>query len=90
MASRARAAGMELYTCATERDYSTCGAPPGACIDAAWIRDSLGLVIPDKKDPGQRPQCRCAVSRDIGTNDTCAHGCLYCYANPACDRRGHE
>jgi len=33
------------------------------------------------KDKGQRPQCGCVVSKDIGQYDTCAHLCAYCYAN---------
>ncbi|MCA9786197.1 MAG: DUF1848 family protein, partial [Candidatus Cloacimonetes bacterium] len=28
-----------------------------------------------------REQCACHASRDVGTYDSCPHGCLYCYAN---------
>lgn len=33
------------------------------------------------KDKNQRPMCGCVYSKDVGCYSTCAHYCIYCYAN---------
>jgi DNA repair photolyase len=80
MADIARKQGMEIYTCAEARDYSEFGIPPGRCIDEELLRKIWVLHLKYKKDPSQRELCLCMVSKDIGINDTCIHGCPYCYS----------
>ena len=76
----ARENGMEMQSCAQERDFRSQGVVPGACIDAKYIRERLEITVNSDVDPHQRPHCRCVVSRDIGMYDTCPAGCVYCYA----------
>lgn len=72
---------MQMASCASEVNLKPLGIEAGACIDAALINSLWNLSTSTTKDTGQRPFCRCAQSQDIGTNNTCQHGCLYCYAN---------
>ena len=71
---------MEIFTCAEEINYSRMGVRPGMCIDAHLISQLWLINVNDKKDPTQRDCCLCRQSKDIGINNTCLHGCTYCYA----------
>lgn len=71
---------LPLYTCAEKIDLSGYGIRHGACIDKEKLHELIGYKLDLKKDPGQRKECRCAESVDIGMYDTCIHGCRYCYA----------
>ncbi len=73
--------GMEIQSCAEELDLKNTGVQPGGCIDGWLLHQLFGLRLPLKKDPGQRKECLCTVSKDIGAYDTCGHGCIYCYAS---------
>ena len=53
----------------------------GHCIDGSVIES---LFFPEGlayKEKPTRKECGCTESSDIGTYDTCPHGCVYCYAN---------
>ena len=52
---------------------------PARCIDAVRPSDIAEYDIAARQK-GNRDGCLCAESRDIGAYDTCAHGCVYCYA----------
>ncbi len=72
--------GIEVKTCAESKDYKHLGISHGKCIDDELIRRELGVNVQYKKDKGQRKDCLCTVSKDIGAVNTCLMGCEYCYA----------
>jgi hypothetical protein len=86
LASIAARNGMEIFSCAQEKDFSPFGVEAGRCIDPDLIERLFGLRVSRRKDPGQRPACRCVVSRDIGAYDTCVYGCRYCYATTSIEK----
>jgi hypothetical protein len=49
------------------------------CVDAERLKRIGGIDFRHRLK-GNRAGCECAESRDIGGYDSCAHGCLYCYA----------
>lgn len=77
-----------LATCAEFIDLSEYGIEHNRCIDPGLISrlapdDSVlqNFLYNARADSGQRTSCGCILSKDIGAYNTCAHGCLYCYAN---------
>lgn len=70
--------GIETTVC-SQPEALTGQLAPARCIDAARLSDVAGYDI-RARQKGNREGCLCAESRDIGAYDTCAHGCVYCYA----------
>jgi hypothetical protein len=71
--------GMKIHYC------SMAGFARSRCIDGALFSKLhlQGLTCSLKRAKGQRPQCGCTESIDIGWYSLkCPHGCLYCYAEP--------
>jgi hypothetical protein len=90
LAGIAAAHGMRLSVC-SQRSLLQPGIEDAACIDAERLSAIAGYRISARRK-GNRPDCGCWASRDIGAYDTCPHGCVYCYAvrNRALARRLHR
>ena len=81
LSAAARRRGLVIESCAERFDLAPCGISPGRCLDPELFEQLFGLRLDSKKDPGQRPECGCTRSVDLGVYGTCRHGCLYCYAS---------
>lgn len=72
--------GMSLETCAQPREILPDRVTPTRCIDDRRISLIKHQPLKGTRDSGQRRDCRCVQSVDIGMYRTCTHGCVYCYA----------
>ena len=72
---------LTLETCAEAIDLSQFGIRHGHCIDGELLERIIGHPLSLSKDRNQREECGCMASIDIGMYDSCANGCIYCYAN---------
>ncbi|PNT90361.1 DUF1848 domain-containing protein [Clostridium thermosuccinogenes] len=74
--------GVTIYTCTSPIIEGVPGVRKGHCIDGAYLEALFGKRASHAKDAGQRKECGCTRSRDIGaySGQSCGHGCLYCYA----------
>ncbi|MBI4817923.1 MAG: DUF1848 family protein [Deltaproteobacteria bacterium] len=89
-----RACGIEVRACANPE----LPLPASQCCSLEMF-DGYGPDVLRRLDGARtsptRPGCRCLRSKDIGMDNTCVAGCLYCYAvtsdeSAVRNRRSHE
>lgn len=71
---------MTITSCAENLLSGHSEIKEGKCIDPERLKKLYGISLSYKKDPSQRKECHCSISKDIGIYNTCKFGCLYCYA----------
>ena len=78
LSSIATASGIRLTVC-SQPQFVVPGCGEARCVDAIRFNKITGNALQSCLK-GNRKECGCYESRDIGEYDTCPHGCVYCYA----------
>lgn len=86
----AREYGLYVSACCERTDLAKYGIGRASCIDKELIEDICGCPLKLTQDKNQREGCGCAESVDIGAYNTCANGCVYCYANNSIQSAGRR
>ena len=78
LAGLAATHNIQLTVC-SQPQFIVPGCAEARCVDAKRLADVMGRPVKACLK-GNRNECGCFESRDIGEYDTCPHGCVYCYA----------
>ena len=77
----ASACGMTIKPCGESPALESVGADCSGCMTVRTFEEALGQNLSVPPNPGNRRECACYLTGDIGEYNTCGHLCRYCYAN---------
>lgn len=68
-----------IYTCSCPILEKVPGTKKSSCIDGKLLQELFGGKCSIANDSGQRDECGCSKSTEIGGYLPCGHKCKYCY-----------
>lgn len=71
---------IELFACSNP-EMSAASINKSSCIDGAVLSKLFNIKFDSNKDSGQRVNCGCTKSTDIGNYTPCPNQCAYCYSS---------
>lgn len=80
LANIAESYGISMHTCCGDFLIGT-KIDKAHCIDGKMVEKLFYPNGFEFSQHGTRKECGCIKSIDIGTYNSCPHGCIYCYAN---------
>ena len=82
LADIASSYGIKMYSCCCDyligNKISRASCIDGEIVNKLFLNNEENIYFKPKPT---RPGCGCVECIDIGAYNTCAHGCVYCYAN---------
>ena len=72
---------MTIKPCGEDPRLADVGADCSGCMTVRTFEDAIGQPLNLPPNPGNRRECACNITGDIGAYNTCGHFCRYCYAN---------
>ena len=73
--------GMTIKPCGESKSLEALGADCSGCMTVRTFETAIGQNLKVPPNPGNRKECACYLTGDIGAYNTCGHFCRYCYAN---------
>ncbi len=72
---------LNIKTCVEGTELDKFGLDSSGCMTKEVVERTIGKNLNIPKQKARNGECYCLLNNDIGSYNTCNHGCLYCYAN---------